>query len=756
MSSARRRETLFWLLLAGQLALFLGWQLSHLEGFQWGSDEGIYLMRVRLLQRGLTLYGDIWTDQLPGLIEALRLTFALVGNEIVVGRGLIVCLAATGLVATVLLARKLAGRAGALCVLPLLALWPNYYWLSRAMVSPDLPAISLGAAAWAALVYRREARPRAMLILSGLLFAAACYIKATAVLAWAPAALWLLWDARRTRGLSWSRTMGELLLWGACLALPLALALALHDLPALWQQFVGTQLRGGEMALKIGPHAVKIWDYLLENNGGLLALALAGALVGWTRRRAVGWPLLWLGVSLLALLIRSPMWPSHHLIVLLYPLALLAALALAEVWRALRGRRLAWQLLPVLLSAGLYAYGAPAMLAADRELAAPPSYISSQEAIALLQARYPQGAEVVSDYHMIPYRAGCWVPPELATVTKKRIQLGMLDAEALIRISEARRPEVVLFWDEQLTQAPEYVQWVKERYLLLFKHNEHEVYVLPLPEETPRPLEATLGERVAAVGYRLDDPAALPGEEIVVTCYWRALAAVDGPLYGFCHLLDDDGDRLAQDDHLVGGEQYPAERWALGETLIDRYTLRLPADAAPGVYRLSIGLYEGEGDKHRLAVVDAAGQPLAGDQLTPSLRPVVQSPQLAQADELAQAGGWSLDPVGTLSSYDLERRGDTLWLRLLWRGATPPAWPGYAVFVHLRQGDQAATQHDGVPAGGSMPTYAWRDGEAVLDAHPLDLAGLPAGEYTLHVGLYDPATGPARARARCRRSGRAR
>ena len=740
MRSERRRETLFWALLVVELALFLGWQWAHLEGFSWGSDEGIYLMRVRLMQRGHALYTDIWTDQLPGLIEALRLTFAVLGSEVVYGRGLIVLFATVGLLSTAWMARDLAGRAGALGVVPLLALWPNYYWLSRAIVSPDLPAVSLGAAGLAALVCTRQSRRRFWLAASGLLFAAACYVKATALLVVLPAAAWAIWDGWQGSERQWRSALGRLVWWGSWLGLPLLAALAFHDIPAMWQQFVGTQLRGGEMALKIGPHAYKIGKYIWENNVGLAALALAGVVAGISRRRPLWLAMVWLGLSLLALLLRSPMWPSHHLSVLLYPLALLAALALAEVWRAIKSRRLTWQLGLALLAVALYGGYVPAMLRQDVDLAAPRSYASSQEAIALLRARYPQGAEVVSDYHMIVYRAGCWTPPELATVTKKRIQLGMLNSETLIRITGERQPQVVLFWDEQLYSASAYVQWVKQHYVQVYKHNYHEIYSRPEPGEIQHLLEATLGDSIAVVGYSLADPAVLPGDEIVVSCYWRTRAPRSTKLYGFCHLLAEDGTRLAQDDHLVGGEQYPATKWMAGETIVDTYRLGVPLDAAAGVYRLSVGLYQGEG-KQRLAVRDAKGEPVAGNQITLGVQPVVQTAELQQHEELPLPGGWELRPVGSLSSFALERTGDSLRVGLLWRGESPPAWPSYSVFCQLRDGDQVVAQDDGLPADGRYPTYAWRAGEEIADWREIDLMGVEPGEYDLFCGLYDRETG---------------
>ena len=47
-------------------------------------------------------------------------------------------------------------------------------------------------------------------------------------------------------------------------------------------------------------------------------------------------------------------------------------------------------------------------------------------------------------------------------------------------------------------------------------------------------------------------------------------------------------------------------------------------------------------------------------------------------------------------------------------------------------------QRDSEPAGGSAMTTAWQVGEAIVDINALAIPPeLPAGDYTLIVGLYD-------------------
>lgn len=741
--SERARERLFWGLVALELAAFMAWQGAHLGGFQWGSDEGIYLMRVRLRQQGHALYRDIWTDQLPGLIELLRLTFALVGSSVEAGRALIALLSTGGLLGVALLAYAQRARVGALAAIPMLALAPNVFWLSRAIVSPDLPSISLGALALGLMAVYQRRRKVGWLAASGLCFALALYIKATAVLALAPAGLWLLadlWRRRAERSLPWR----PLALWLGCLVAPLVIGLLLHSPRQMWAQFVGTQIASSQMELKIGPHAAKIAAYLAENNWGLMALALAGALVGWRRSRgAIVVALGWLGVSLLVLLIRSPMWPSHHLVVLLPPLAWLAALGVSTLWAACKERALTGQRAIAGLGVLLYAASLPGIITADRALLLPKPALSSEAAIAFLQERYPQGAVVISDYHMISYRAGCTVPPQLATVTKKRLQLGLLTAEDLIRATQEAQADAVLFWDEQLDRAPEYVSWVKRHYLLAFKWGYHSIYVLPEADAISHRQEALLGGVVRLVGYDAPRLAVDPGEELEITLYWQAVAPIEARLSSFVHLVDAEGRQIGYSDHLAWGEEYPSTLWQVGETVADRHRVRVPAGAAPGQHYLSVGLHD-QDVAARLDVVDGEGRPIGGGQVTLAANPVVRwEPQFEAPDDSAPLqvrAGEVADLIGW--GHRLAADGQTVEVELVWRARTPPAWPSFAVFAHLHQGDVLLAQHDAIPDQGARPTIAWRQGEIIRDRHPISLAEVDwAQPLHLAVGLYDPADG---------------
>ena len=87
-------------------------------------------------------------------------------------------------------------------------------------------------------------------------------------------------------------------------------------------------------------------------------------------------------------------------------------------------------------------------------------------------------------------------------------------------------------------------------------------------------------------------------------------------------------------------------------------------------------------------------------------------------------------------------------LRLWWRAPEGLEEP-FKVSARLINVDgQEVAATDSEPVVGAYPATVWRPGEVVADAYEIPLpAGLPPGDYTLLVIVYDPATGAERGRA---------
>jgi hypothetical protein len=112
------------------------------------------------------------------------------------------------------------------------------------------------------------------------------------------------------------------------------------------------------------------------------------------------------------------------------------------------------------------------------------------------------------------------------------------------------------------------------------------------------PLNAAFQDRLALAGYTL---AAGPTTQLTLT--WQSLAASDSDYTVFVHILDADGQIVAQADQQPRNGAYPTSLWTPGEFVVDTYTFNLPA----GTYSAEIGLYAPETGE-RLAVAGATGQ----------------------------------------------------------------------------------------------------------------------------------------------------
>jgi hypothetical protein len=95
-----------------------------------------------------------------------------------------------------------------------------------------------------------------------------------------------------------------------------------------------------------------------------------------------------------------------------------------------------------------------------------------------------------------------------------------------------------------------------------------------------------------------------PGPEFIL--YWRSLAAVEEDYTLFIHLLDAQGNVVAQADAPPTHNSYPTSWWAAGETIADRHHL----PDIPEATRLRLGIYS-LASGQRLSIIESSlpGQP---------------------------------------------------------------------------------------------------------------------------------------------------
>jgi len=96
-----------------------------------------------------------------------------------------------------------------------------------------------------------------------------------------------------------------------------------------------------------------------------------------------------------------------------------------------------------------------------------------------------------------------------------------------------------------------------------------------------------------------------------------------------------------------------------------------------------------------------------------------------------------------LAGYEVRLEENVLRVILDWRCLAQPQ-QSYTVFVHLYGpiAGPPVAQQDEPPVHNYVPTNFWQAGDLIRDEKTVVWpADLPAGDYTLVVGLYDPATG---------------
>ncbi len=134
------------------------------------------------------------------------------------------------------------------------------------------------------------------------------------------------------------------------------------------------------------------------------------------------------------------------------------------------------------------------------------------------------------------------------------------------------------------------------------------------PNASARPqhqVSARLGDLATLLGYDLALPqdGLRAGSPFSVTLYYQVDTATDQDLTQFVQLFNPDLGMAAQQDALPQDGANPTWAWLPGETVVDVRTLQVRDDAAPGDYRLMVGLYDAT-DGVRLSVADAEGTAL--------------------------------------------------------------------------------------------------------------------------------------------------
>ena len=268
------------------------------------------------------------------------------------------------------------------------------------------------------------------------------------------------------------------------------------------------------------------------------------------------------------------------------------------------------------------------------------------------------------------------------------------------------------------------------------------------PFEPEWPVPSRFGNQIFVHGFDMPKDARA-GEVMTVRWYWQILATDDRELAFTNQLFGEDDRRRGQLDDRAFAPGY----WPAGTSGITTFDIDIDPETPTGAYWLRVATYDrGRSDTPSLPVFDAQGNEagsflrlgpikLHGKPPAPSSEGLLANPP-APDTLLPVRFTDQIDLLGYKLSERQLAPGQSLDLTLFWSPRGRPS-QDYTVFVHLLDSQgQLRGQADSPPASGRYPTSVWDAGEVIADLHTLSLApDLPAGEYRLAIGLYDPGTG---------------
>lgn len=277
------------------------------------------------------------------------------------------------------------------------------------------------------------------------------------------------------------------------------------------------------------------------------------------------------------------------------------------------------------------------------------------------------------------------------------------------------------------------------------------VYALPQPL-TAVPVEAQLEEpitfvlpngRMQLVGVEMEaDQHIEPDEPVVVTAYWQLTDAVLADYLSSAHLLGRDFESVGSVNRHPALGMIPTSRWQVGEIYQDVYHIYAQDDAAlPTQLAVSLSLYDLEASRP-VPATNPEGvliDPLLVGEKAFLHADEPSAPDPNQVLQIPFADGVNLIGVDL---PETAVSGSIVPITFYWQ-ANETLPTDYTVFVQLLDGNREwIAGADAPPVNNFFPTTGWQKGDVVDDTHWLTIpAELPAGEYPVLVGLYDPATG---------------
>ena len=259
-------------------------------------------------------------------------------------------------------------------------------------------------------------------------------------------------------------------------------------------------------------------------------------------------------------------------------------------------------------------------------------------------------------------------------------------------------------------------------------------------------LAVRFGDFAELIGYRIDHEQIGLYQPTKITLVWRVLQATTNNYTVAVTLLDGANRSLDRHTSFPGRGNFATSLWQPGQVFRDVYWVGMgqtARDSLPSLGRVSVAMYcySATGDRY-LPTSNDQGQSL-GDSVSFG-RLKLAAPELPSA--AAALPALRFDDSIALETFRASPAaypfGAEMALDFNWAALAQPA-KDYTLFLHLvDQAGNTLSGNDRPLTEGYYPSSLWQAGEQIAHHQTLPMpATLPAGDYTVRIGLYDPATG---------------
>jgi 4-amino-4-deoxy-L-arabinose transferase-like glycosyltransferase len=462
------------------------------ERFEFDVDEGYEGMKALLLARGHPLYTETWSDQPPLFTYLLAVCIRFFGTDINATRVLVLLFSTALLAVAAQILGATWGGWHALAGVLFIFLLPFYNTLSVS-VMVAVPIMTFSMFSLLALMAWHERHQERWLILSALALVLAVFTKLFMAFLAPIFILGLLLDerARLREGHSWPKILRPALLWSLTFALITFAAGVILVGPIGIKQVLGIHLSAPINKAYLDLIQSRSITYYLVDSWPILFLATIGYHFVVLERRWISYYLLvWTTFAFIMLFFYAPVW-YHHQLLITFPAAMLAGIAVGEALRSLpqilRARPLPNRqaILTFSTLAGLFFTLITRLPATLPDFDRPPVYITKaahtpwagQMFLTKMTNHASKTHWVVTTLTMYAFRTGLSVPPVLAVPSYKRIANGELTEEQIIAIVDEYKPEQVLLQEDEFPLLEKYLEagyrlLLDDRKKLLYLRND--------------------------------------------------------------------------------------------------------------------------------------------------------------------------------------------------------------------------------------------------------------------------------------------